>query len=79
MSNQKNLQVRQLRDKQFVDTGGCCQSSNGITITRPLKKLIKARSVKEVVLMHVRLCGIKALLGTNSYFWRGPSVIIETK
>jgi hypothetical protein len=43
------------------------------------KKLIKAKRVKEVVLVHVWLFGIKALLGTFSYFWPGPSTFIEPK
>jgi hypothetical protein len=34
---------------------------------------------KEVALMHVWLSGINVILGTNSYFWQGPSTLIETK
>jgi hypothetical protein len=56
-----------------------CQSSNGVTCARPLKKLIKAERVEEVVLMHVWLSGIKALLDTNSYFWPEPCTLIGTK
>jgi hypothetical protein len=35
-----------LRDKQFGDKGECCQSSNGITCARTLKK-IKPRGLKK--------------------------------
>jgi hypothetical protein len=73
MTNWKNLHRRLLSDKLFGDKRECHQSSNGVTHARPLKKLIKAERVKEVVLMQVWLSGIKALLGTNSYLWPGHS------
>jgi hypothetical protein len=37
-----------------------------------LSKITKAKRVKEMVLMHVWLSGIKALPDTNSYFLPGP-------
>jgi hypothetical protein len=39
--------------------GECYQSSNGVTCARPLKILIKAERVKEVLLMHVWLSRLK--------------------
>jgi hypothetical protein len=47
--------------------GECHKSSNGVTGARPLK-ITKAERIKEIVLMHVWLSGIKALPDTNSYF-----------
>jgi hypothetical protein len=38
-----------------------------------LSKITKAEKIKEMVLMHVWLSGIKALPDTNSYFWTGFS------
>jgi hypothetical protein len=38
-----------------------------------LSKIIKAERIKEMVLMHVWLSGIKALPDTNSYFKTGSS------
>jgi hypothetical protein len=38
-----------------------------------LSKIIKAERIKEMVLMHVWLSGIKALPDTNSYFYTGSS------
>jgi hypothetical protein len=34
-----------------------------------LSKITKSERIEEMVLMHVWLSGIKALLGTNSYFF----------
>jgi hypothetical protein len=33
-----------------------------------LSKITKVKRIKEMVLIHMWLCGIKALLDTNSYF-----------
>jgi hypothetical protein len=49
------------------------------TLVPDLSKITKAKRIKEMVLMHVWLSGIKALPGTNSYFWTGSSTKIETK
>jgi hypothetical protein len=48
-------------------------------VTDRSKKIIKVNSFKKVVLMHVWLSGIKTLLGTNLYFWPGPSTLIRDK
>jgi hypothetical protein len=77
MNNWKNLQMRTLRGKQFGNKGG--MPSKTQMVPDLSKKLIKAKRVKEVVLVHVWLFGIKALLGTFSYFWPGPSTFIEPK
>jgi hypothetical protein len=51
----------------WTQRGKCHQSSNGVTGAN-LSKITKAERVKEMVLMHVWLSGIKALPDTNSYF-----------
>jgi hypothetical protein len=39
------------------------------SLVSDLSKIIKAERIKEMVLMHVWLPGIKALPDTNSYFY----------
>jgi hypothetical protein len=39
-----------------------------LSLMPDLSKIAKAERIKEMVLMHVWLSGIKALLDTNSYF-----------
>jgi hypothetical protein len=72
------------RDKQFGDKGRKATKVQMESLVPDLSKIIiiiiiKARKVKEVVLIHVWLSGIRALLGTSSYFWPGSSTFIETK
>jgi hypothetical protein len=55
----------------------CCQNSNGVTHARPLKKIIKAKRVEEMVLMHVWLPGITTVSGISdrrqtNIFGQGP-------
>jgi hypothetical protein len=71
MTNQKKFQRRLLRDKQFGDKGGMLSKFKWSHECHTSQK-IKAKRVKEVVIMHVSLSGTKALLGKNSYFWQGP-------
>jgi hypothetical protein len=63
---------RLLRDKQFRDKEGILSKfkwSHSCQTTQ--KKLIKTERVKEVVFMHVWLCGIKGLLGKTHFFGQG--------
>jgi hypothetical protein len=55
------------RQAVWRQSGECHQSSNGITGARPLRNN-QGERIKEMVLMHVWLSGIKALPDTNSYF-----------
>jgi hypothetical protein len=63
-----DLQKRLLRDKQFRDKAGNAIKVPMKSLVPDLSKITKAERIKEMVLMHVWLSGIKALLDTNSYF-----------
>jgi hypothetical protein len=56
-----------LRDKQFGDKAGNAIKVQMESLVPDLSKITKAERIKEMVLMHVWLSGIKALLDTNSY------------
>jgi hypothetical protein len=63
-----DLQKRLLRDKQFGDKGRNAIKVPMESLVPDLSKTTKAERIKEMVLMHVWLFGIKTLLDTNSYF-----------
>jgi hypothetical protein len=60
----KNKSSEANAQRQFGDKGEAQVES----LMPDLLKITKARRIKEVVLIHVWPSGIKAFLGTNSYF-----------
>jgi hypothetical protein len=51
-----------------LETKGECHKVQMESLVPDLSKITKAKRIKETVLMHLWLPGVKALLDTNSHF-----------